>query len=202
MLIPKICMASIAVGLVLVVSCSSSKKEAVGDAGNQIGTEGGGVGAKCSTTSQCTGYGKPTCLTELKPLNGLISPDAGASAQAFGTLTVPFPGGYCSNTLADSCATDADCGAGAGCFRPFEGVDPTVIDNLGAALPFDIHAFANEGLCLKTCETGSSCRTAEGYKCIVPLHAFVDLFNSKYTKTFCVQDPDLTCYIKTCDGGK
>jgi hypothetical protein len=193
MVIRKLCTVSLTLGFALAMSCSTAKSGA---------PEGGGVGSACSADSQCTGYAKPTCLTALKPLDGLISPDAGAGAQTFGTLTVPFPGGYCSNTLAHSCATDADCGAGAGCFRPFEGVDKMVVDALGMSLPFDIHAFASEGLCLKTCRDGSECRADEQYKCIVPLHAFVDLFNPTYKKTYCVQDPDLTCYLKNChDGG-
>lgn len=193
MLIRKVCAASLILGVAWTVSCSSS---------NKAGAEGGGVGAECSVSSQCTGYSKPACLTELKPLDGLVYADAGASAKVFETITLPFPGGYCSNTLTNSCESDADCGTGGGCYRPFEGVDPAVIDRLGANLPFDIHAFANEGMCLKTCDGESSCRASENYKCIVPLHAFVSLFNPAYKKTFCVEDPDLTCYLKTCtDGG-
>ena len=108
MLARKICFASLTLALAWIVSCSSDKA-----APGRATPEGGGVGSKCQASSECTGYSKPTCLTELKPVEGLVSPDAAPSAQAFATLTLPFPGGYCSNTLADSCQSDSDWERGA-----------------------------------------------------------------------------------------
>jgi hypothetical protein len=187
-------MTALTLGLAFAASCSSKTTDA--PAG------GGPVGSKCTADSQCTGYKKPTCVTALNPLEDLIAPDSGApGAQKFRTLSLPFPGGYCSNTLADSCATDADCGVGGGCYRPFEGADPALVDSLNKIVPFDIRVFAKQGVCLEKCSADATCRTDEGYKCIVPLHAFVTLFNKPYTKTFCVQDPNLNCYINSCDGG-
>lgn len=170
--------------------CSSK-----GDGGSKSG--GGGVGAACSDTSECTGYSKPTCVTEMRPLEGSVYADAGANGDVFRNFTVDFPGGYCTNTIQDSCAADADCGTGAGCFLAFEGVPPDTLDNLTAlGLPFDVKEFGKAGVCLSTCTKDADCRTAEGYKCIVPLHAFLDVVNPDYKKTFCMQDQDVSALLQ------
>jgi hypothetical protein len=168
----------------LLANCSS-------DAGAPAsGPEGGGVGAKCSADSQCTGYAHPSCVTDVKPIAGLV--DAGdPKNKVFVDFHVPFPGGYCTNTVENSCTSDADCGAGAGCFRPFEGVSQTTIDTLNKlGLPFDINAFANFAVCAKTCTSASDCRTSEGYECTIPLKAFLSTINKNYKKTFCFMSVD------------
>jgi hypothetical protein len=170
--------------------------------------KGGGVGASCSDSSQCTGYKNPTCLTDLKPIASVVLPDAGASGDPFRNFDIPFPGGYCGNTVEESCQTDADCGAGAGCFRPFEGVSQATIDGLkNYQLPFDAQEFASKGLCLKVCKADADCRAGEGYKCIVPVHALVKAFNGPtatnptgYIKTFCIQDVETCSLLAGCGG--
>jgi hypothetical protein len=152
---------------------------------------GGGVGAKCTADSQCTGYGKPSCLTELKPLeNAITNPDHPA-VEDYRNMSMPFPGGYCTTTIENSCASDAECGEGGGCFLAFEGVSQQTIDALGGLdLPFDVAQFATLGICLKKCTATSECRTAEKYECIVPLTAFMDVINPDNKKTYCVQNTD------------
>lgn len=176
--------ASMTLAVALLANCSS-------DAGAPAsGPEGGGVGAKCSADSQCTGYAHPSCVTDVKPIAGLV--DAGdPKNKVFVDFHVPFPGGYCTNTVENSCTSDADCGAGAGCFRPFEGVSQTTIDTLNKlGLPFDINAFANFAVCAKTCTSASDCRTSEGYECTIPLKAFLSTINKNYKKTFCFMSVD------------
>lgn len=152
--------------------------------------QGGGVGAPCSADSQCTGFSSPSCDTDIKPIADLV--DAGdPNNKVFLDFHVPFPGGYCSNTTDNSCMSDADCGAGGGCFHPFEGVSQATIDALNAlGLPFDINAFSKFALCLKTCKTASDCRTSEGYQCDVPLKAFMSTINKDYKRTFCFVNID------------
>jgi hypothetical protein len=166
----------------LCASCTSD--------GSTARAEGGGVGAPCSADSQCTGYSSPSCDTDIKPIATLV--DAGdPKNKIFLDFHVPFPGGYCSNTTESSCTADADCGAGAGCFHPFEGVSQMTIDALnGLGLPFDINAFAKFALCLKTCTAPSDCRTSEGYECDIPLKAFMSTINKDYKRTFCFVNID------------
>jgi hypothetical protein len=175
--------AAVAASVTAVASCSS-------ESASPGTSEGGVVGAPCSADSQCTGYTNPSCVKEVKPIANLV--DAGdPKNKIFLDFNVPFPGGYCSNTTDNSCTSDADCGDGAGCFHPFEGVSPTVINNLNAlGLPFDINAFADFALCLKTCEAPSDCRTNQGYACEVPLKAFMSTLNPTYTRTFCFVNVD------------
>jgi hypothetical protein len=167
--------------VVALSSCNSKESPAV--------AEGGGVGAPCSADSQCTGYSNPGCLKDVKPIAGLV--DAGdPSNKIFVDFHVPFPGGYCSNTIENSCTSDADCGEGGGCFRPFEGVGQDVIDNLNAVVPFDVNAFSTFALCLKPCTAASECRTEQGYACEIPLKFFMGLIKEDYKRTFCFVNVD------------
>ncbi|HEX7669447.1 MAG TPA: hypothetical protein VF395_07690 [Polyangiaceae bacterium] len=194
MLIRRLCMTGLTLGVALVVSCSSDKTSPP--------AEGGGVGAKCSENSQCTGYGKPACVTEIKPLADLVA--AGdPKTKPFKDFTLPFPGGYCSTTLQDPCTSDADCGAGGGCFLAFEGAPQTTIDalaNLNPPLPFDIHKFADIGICLKTCASDGDCRRIENYQCLTPLQQFLTSINQDYKKTFCIQDVDVSYLLQSPPG--
>src|SRR5260221_11078007 len=106
MLIRKLFVASSMVSIVAIASCSS-------DHGSGAG---GGVGSKCTQDSECTGYAKPTCLTDLRPVASLVAPDSGAVGATFKSLDIPFPGGYSSNTIGNSCQTNADCGTRCGVF--------------------------------------------------------------------------------------
>jgi hypothetical protein len=163
-------------------SCSSESSTAA--------PEGGGVGAPCSANSQCTGYTNTSCVKEVKPIAPLVDP-SDPNNQIFLDFHVPFPGGYCSNTTDNSCTSDEDCGGGAGCFHPFEGVPQSTIDNLNAlGLPFDIAAFATFALCLKACDAPSECRTSQGYECEVPLKAFMSTINPTYDRKFCFVNVD------------
>jgi hypothetical protein len=175
--------AAAAASVIVVASCS-------GESATPGAPEGGGVGAPCSANSQCTGYTNPSCVTEVKPIAKLVDA-SDPKNKIFVDFNVPFPGGYCSNTTDNSCGSDADCGEGAGCFHPFEGVSPMVINNLNAlGLPFDINAFADFALCLKACDAPSDCRTSQGYACEVPLKAFMTTLNPGYTRTFCFVNVD------------
>jgi hypothetical protein len=177
--------AAAAASMTALASCSSDG--ATPGAGTP---EGGGVGAPCSADSQCTGYTNASCVEEVKPIANLVDA-SDPKNKLFVDFNVPFPGGYCSNTTDNSCASDADCGDGAGCFHPFEGVPQSTIDKLnGLGLPFDINAFADFALCLKTCDAPSDCRTNQGYACEVPLKAFMSTLNPGYTRTFCFVNVD------------
>lgn len=102
------------------------------------GTSSGGssgtpstVGNKCMSDAECTGYPKGSCLTELKPLKGKITDPMNPSASKFeNDLVMPYPGGYCTNTIENSCLNDAGCGVGAGCFRGLDGVDKNQLQML------------------------------------------------------------------------
>lgn len=180
---PKRLGASILVGFSLLASCS--EKSASADP-----PEGGGVGAQCSADSQCKGYSKPACEKEIKPIANLVSA-SDPKNKPFLDFHIPFPGGYCSNTVDNSCTSDDDCGAEGGCFHPFEGVSQSTIDNLNQlGLPFDINTFATFAICLKTCTSVSDCRADQGYGCDVPLKAFLSTINPTYERTFCFVSVD------------
>lgn len=147
----------------------------------------GGVGSACASDADCAGYANPSCQTALRPVADFVYPDAGPEADPFRDFALEFPGGYCTNTMQNACKSDADCGPGGGCYRPFEGVDPSTIDSLkNLPLPFDVGAFGAAGLCLHPCASDADCRTAEGYVCQVPICAVMALFNEPYDKKFCV----------------
>lgn len=171
------------VGLALSSACGGD------DDGHSSAALGGGVGAACTASSQCTGYAKAACVTDIRPLEHLVTSDD-PKYKPFRDLSLPFPGGYCSSTVEDPCTSDADCGSGQ-CFLAFEGVSQQTIDGLNSlGLPFDVNAFAKIGICLKPCTADSQCRADKNYKCIVPLTALVKVFNPDYPKKFCVQDVD------------
>jgi hypothetical protein len=184
MLIRNLCTIALALGLTCVVSCGSDDEP-------PARALGGGVGAACTESSQCTGYTHPACVTAIKPLETLVS-DADPANKPFRDLTLPFPGGYCSTTVQEPCTADSECGTGK-CFLAFEGVPQMTIDNLnGLGLPFDVNAFARIGICLQSCTADSECRTAEGYKCLVPIEAFMTVINPDYPKKFCAQYVDVS----------
>jgi hypothetical protein len=177
-------LAASAVAFVVTATSCSSDTSAGAD-------EGGGVGAPCSADAQCTGYAKPSCAKDVKPIANLVDP-SDPNNKTFVDFHVPFPGGYCSNTIENSCTSDADCGAGAGCFRPFENVSQDTINTLNqiAGLPFDVNSFATFALCLKTCKTAADCRTSEGYECDIPLKAFMATIDGGFDKKFCFVNVD------------
>jgi len=177
-----------AVGVGALASCSSDGPTPA--AASPV-PEGGGVGAKCSANSQCTGYARPSCVTNVKPLAGLVDASVPQNRPLV-DFHVPFPGGYCSNTVADSCTSDADCGAGAGCFRPFGGVSQMTIDSLNklGALPFDVNDLTTFALCLKPCTSPADCRTDEGYGCDIPLNAVMATIDKNYDRKFCFVSVD------------
>jgi hypothetical protein len=182
---------------VLIVGLVSSGCSGGDDAGEPTGSLGGGVGAKCTDSAQCTGYDKPSCLTVLKPLENAITDPTHPAAEDYRNMSLDFPGGYCTTTVQDSCNTDAECGAGGGCFRAFEGVSQDTITNLnGLGLPFDVQQFSGLGICLKSCTQDSECRTAEGYKCMTPIDELMATFNSTYAKKFCVKDKDYSYLLQ------
>ncbi|HEY6557709.1 MAG TPA: hypothetical protein VI072_10565 [Polyangiaceae bacterium] len=163
---------------------------------------GGVVGAACTADAQCKGYENAACVRDIKPLEDVIDPNDTA-LKPFRDLTLPFPGGYCSTTIQNACANDAQCGEGAGCFIAFEGMSPDVIENLAKALPFDIKFFSRSGICMKRCTSNSECRTGQKYQCIRPLEAFIKAINDDYDKKFCVQDVDVEHLLlgSSPDGG-
>jgi hypothetical protein len=195
--IRKRCMAGLFAGLFALASCSSDKSDSPAE------PEGGGVGAKCSADSQCTGYTGPACVTDLKPVADLVT-DPDPKFQPFKDFHLPFPGGYCSTTLDQPCTADADCGDGGGCFLAFEGVPPATIDSLNmTGLPFDIKKFAVMGICMKPCTADSECRTGDGYSCLRPINGLVKLFNDKYAKKFCTVsvDDQIAALLSSPDAG-
>ena len=178
------CVVALALGVGLASGACSGGDDG-GNGGSGGGTGSGAVGSACASDAECTGYSNPSCLTELKPLETLVYEDAGPDGEAFRDFTLPYPGGYCTNTVENSCEADADCGSGGGCFRPFEGVDQPTIDELEKlGLPFSVSAFADVGICLMPCASTADCRS--GYRCQVPLCAVMNLFNQSYNRTFCV----------------
>lgn len=157
---------------------------------------GGGVGARCTSDEQCTGYETPSCLTAIKPLENAITDPTHQAADDFRNMALPLPGGYCTTTIENACTTDAECGEGGGCFLAFEGVPDETIEGLdGLGLPFSVRAFADAGLCLKPCSTDADCRTSEGYTCMVPIDELINVFNPDYSKTFCVKDEDYSDFV-------
>jgi hypothetical protein len=186
----------LALGVIAVASSCGSERD------EDEGKKGGGVGASCTNDAQCTGYANPACLTDLRPLETLVAPDAGEAGEVFKMLDVPFPGGYCSNTIENSCQTDADCGPGGGCYRPLTGVPAEQLATFDALVGvFSVTTFASKGLCLVPCASDSDCRTDEGYQCLLPLEGFISLVNPSYTKTYCAQDVDVSYLLVTPDAG-
>ena len=188
MIIKKLCMASIALGFAALTNCGGDDED---EPGTVVSSE---VGGPCSASSECTGYAKPTCVSQIKPLENLVT-STDPKHQPFRDLTIPIPGGYCSTSLADSCSTDAECGSGA-CFRAFEGVPDATIENLTkVGLPFDIRAFSNLGICMKPCQSNADCRTGQDYECLIPLTKMVNAINPDYTKKFCIQDVNVDALL-------
>lgn len=176
---------SLSLGALALSSCGGSDD----DDGPKLG---GAVGAACSADTQCTGYANPSCYSNVKPLENLVT-STDPKHQPLRDFTIPFPGGYCSSALQSSCVDDAACGDAGSCFRPFEGVAQTVIDNLNkAGLPFDIQAFSELGICLKPCQTSDDCRAEDGYECVVPLQVLVKAVDPTYEKKFCMQNIDVS----------
>jgi hypothetical protein len=183
------CALALALALGFIVSCGSE------DEAPPTKTLGGGVGAACTESAQCTGYTHPACVTEIKPLETLIS-DADPNNKPLRDLTLPFPGGYCSTTIEQPCTADAECGSGK-CFLAFEGVPQSTIDELNQlGLPFDVNAFARIGICLQSCMADNECRRGEGYQCLVPIKAFMDVINPNYPKKYCVQYVDVSNVLR------
>jgi hypothetical protein len=154
---------------------------------------GGGVGSRCTSDEQCVGYDTPACLDAIRPLEDKITVPEHPAAEDYRNMTLPLPGGYCTTTIENACATDAECGEGGGCFLAFEGVpDSTIeaLDSLDPPLPFSVRQFADAGICLKACTTDADCRASEGYTCMLPIDELMPLFNPDYTKKFCVKDED------------
>ena len=176
---------------IVILGVSLPSLAGIGGCGSEEDGDGGastssGVGSACSEDSDCKGYDKPSCLSELRALDTFVFPDASdTAADTLRNFTLQFPGGYCMNTVEDSCASDSNCGPGGGCYRPFEGLSQEQIDALNdVGLPLDVTAFADVGLCLKPCASNSDCRN--GYRCQVPICAVMFLFNESYDKKFCV----------------
>lgn len=187
-------------GFVFAAACGGGDSGTSGnDSGGSNGSSGGGggVGSPCSSDDQCTGYDHPACLDELKPLENLVEDTDAAANMALRDLTLPFPGGYCANHLEQSCQTDANCGDDGACYRPFEGVPDENIQNLNnLGLPFDVTQFAEVGLCLEPCSSDSDCRTDDGYTCIIPITAFMEVINPEYDKTYCMKDIDVSYLLQ------
>ncbi len=189
MSIRNLCTLSLALGMSFIVSCGSD------DEAPPQRALGGGVGAACDSDSQCTGYEKPACVNAIRPLEDLVT-STDPKDKPYHDLTLPFPGGYCSTTVQQPCTTDAQCGNGK-CFLAFEGVPQMNIDALnGLGLPFDVNEFSKIGICLLECTSDSQCRTGEGYKCLVPIEAFMNIINPEYPKKFCVQYVDVSDLLK------
>ena len=158
------------------------------DAGEDVeASMGAAVGSACATDEACSGPGEPACLTEIKPLEGLVRASGNPEADAiWEEIGLEFEGGYCSTR--GNCASDADCGEGGTCFQPLATVSDEVLDSLnslGEGLPFDIYEFAEFGACLDACEGDSDC-PREGYTCDVPLRDVLSLVNGAALNTFCI----------------
>lgn len=149
------------------------------------------VGSACSDDSDCGGYENAICADALRPVEDYVEDTGEPANTALRELTLPFPGGYCTSSLDSDCTSDAQCGEGAGCFRPFEGVSDQVIASLDATIPqLSVPEFADRGLCLDSCNADSECREDEGYTCVVPIKVFMDLINPDNTKKYCMKDED------------
>ena len=154
------------------------------------------MGKACKQDADCTGYAKASCVTSIVPLKGKITDPTHPQANKFeNELVMPFPNGYCATTIENSCANDAACGAGAGCFRGLDGVDKAVLadldkektpDGMHPFLPFSTVAFADVGICLKPCTSDSECRQSEGYTCAIPMGSLIGVINPDYMRKFCV----------------
>lgn len=189
-------------GLAVAAGCSSDSSD-----GDDTGSTGGGVGSACTSDADCTGYDNPKCITEIKPTANLITDPSASGADVWEELSMPFPGGYCSNDLGDltaadiadnSCEVDTDCGDGGSCFKPLEGFSEEDLISLQAALPIDVPAFGSLGLCLKDCESDDECRTDEGYLCVVPLRGVLDTLVG-VTDTYCMDDKNYCDLVGGCE---
>ncbi len=158
---------------------------------------GAPVGSACAAASECTHPPASSCLSEFKPVKGLIKPGTDpALAASFEAIGLDFPGGYCSTAV--NCSKDSECGEGGTCFVALAGVSKTTLDELSTTVPFDVTAFASLGLCLKSCQTKDDCRA--GYKCGWPLGDFLSLVPGATSKNFCIALVD-PCKQSPCQNG-
>lgn len=102
------------------------------------------VGKECTEMSDCGEDGPFVCTTAL---------------LSFGSLASVVPSAYC--TLKEACESDAECGEGAGCYRPFAGVDAAELSERGIETG-DLGA--ERGRCMPTCQSESDC--GEGLECL------------------------------------
>lgn len=181
-----------ALGMAALLTAGCSSDDSSGD---DTGSTGGGVGAKCTSNDQCTGYDNPACITSHKPLDGKITDPSHPLATDFEELELPFPGGSCGTPIDMPCSKGT-CGDSGDCFIPFDGVTEDTITSLeGLGLPFDIREFEDLAICLQPCDTVADCRSgaeAEGYSCEIPFKAFFGVLNPKLTQKYCVVDVDVS----------
>lgn len=102
------------------------------------------VGKPCVTHADC-GSDSPFVCT--------------AAFLNFGSLTSIVPAAYC--TLEAACESDDDCGDGAGCYRPFNGVDAGALTERGIEMG---ELGASRGRCMPTCSSAADC--ADGFECL------------------------------------
>lgn len=160
-------------------------------------TTGKPVGSACTTASDCASPPTAACLTEYRPLTGLLKTGTDPNTVAsFDAIGLAFPGGYCTN--AGNCATDADCPTGGTCFIGLAGVPQTTLNGLAPTVPFDINTFATKGLCLEPCTPTTVCRT--GYVCDWPLSSLISLVPGVQKKTYCIATPS-PCLPNPCANG-
>jgi hypothetical protein len=140
------------------------------------------VGAPCVYDADCPEAGM-RCLKAYEPY---AEPNVG----------MIVPRSYC--TYSASCTVDADCGAGAGCWRPLEGVPEEEL----ASLDFDPAPLVGFGQCLVACEDHGDC--GEGFVCQKPLLRALAPLDSAPERPFCVFDDTPLCddAVRTPGSGK
>lgn len=130
------------------------------------------VGKSCKTMSDCGEDGPYVCSTAF---------------LTFGTLTSVVPSAYC--TLEAACESDDECGAGAGCYRPFAGVDAAELSARGIELS-DLGV--NKGRCMPTCQSKSDCR--EGFECLSnPFERSLEGIAKDDGNSYCAFPEPMTC---------
>lgn len=152
------------------------------------------VGSACAESSECAGPGEPECIIEeLVPLSDLLNSENESVAGIADLARIFFPNNYCSTVA--PCISDDECGEGGTCFLPLVDVDADEYEELIRILAEEesevqyLLSFRNYGVCLEACETDDDC-DRPGYKCEVPLGAFVGILadSGARMEPYCIGD--------------
>lgn len=152
------------------------------------------VGSACDESAECAGPGQSECIIEeLAPLAELLSSENEGVATIADMARIFFPNNYCSTVA--PCTSNDECGEGGTCFLPLVDVNAETYEDLIRSLAEEeeeveyLLSFRNYGVCLEACDTDDDCDRA-GYKCEVPLGAFVSILADEGARleSYCIGD--------------